>query len=345
MVRKSTSIARRRFATAASPLCLLMTACGGDGGQVAYIPPPPATPTPAPTPSPTPAPTPTPTSIADAYPATRVDTYDLLGNTNLPGGVAPGDFKMTVSRPSGNGEFRYALTGPKEFLPGSANSVSYGEDATWSTSEDGLAGPSYARTLPFNANEQIATGLSMKLGYSYVSMGAWEWSLVHLDGGSSGDGYGQLVFVAGDRTPREGIPASGTATYDAHTNLGWVTGPFSLTADFGQRTVSTKIDQDYRHNPDGDILDYPLAAGIHVAGSAPFSNDGDFDIPLAGTLNYNAGYPTNPTETPPSQTVTGEMNGAFFGPHADQVGGTFSLKDPNGVQVLQDAFIGQQAQP
>jgi hypothetical protein len=39
------------------------------------------------------------------------------------------------------------------------------------------------------------------------------------------------------------------------------------------------------------------------------------------------------------------MNGAFFGPHAEQVGGTFSLRDLNSVQVLQDAFIGQQAQP
>jgi hypothetical protein len=344
MVRKSTSIARRRFAAAASPLCLLMTGCGGDGGQVAYMPPPPAAPTPTPTPSPTPSPTPTPTSIADAYPATRVGTYNLLGNTTS-SGVTASDFQMTVSRPSGDGEFRYALTGPRGFLPGSGSSVSYGGDATWATSQDGLAGPSYARTLPFSADEQIATGLSMKLGYSYVSMGSWEWSLVHLDGGASGDGYGQLVFVAGDGTPQEGIPASGTATYDAHTNLGWVTGPFSLTADFAQRTVSTKIDQDYRHNPDGDILDYPLAAGIHVAGSAPFNNDGGFDIQLAGTLNYNAGYPSNPIEAPPTQSVTGQMNGAFFGPHAEQVGGTFSLRDLNSVQVLQDAFIGQQAQP
>jgi hypothetical protein len=39
------------------------------------------------------------------------------------------------------------------------------------------------------------------------------------------------------------------------------------------------------------------------------------------------------------------MDGAFFGPRAEQVGGTFSLSDSNGVRVLQDAFVGQQHQP
>jgi hypothetical protein len=36
------------------------------------------------------------------------------------------------------------------------------------------------------------------------------------------------------------------------------------------------------------------------------------------------------------------MNGAFFGPHAEQVGGTFSLQNPGGATLMQDAFVGQQ---
>jgi hypothetical protein len=36
------------------------------------------------------------------------------------------------------------------------------------------------------------------------------------------------------------------------------------------------------------------------------------------------------------------MNGAFFGPHAEQVGGTLALDRADGSLLLQDAFVGQQ---
>ena len=175
-------------------------------------------------------------------------------------------------------------------------------------------------------------------------MGEWNWDFVHLDGGSAG-GFGSLLFVAGDRTPSSGIPASGKATYDAHTHTLLSTNltsgiPFTLTADFGQRTISTEIDQNYRYNAAGDIMDYP-APGIHVSGSAPFSNSGTFDIPLTGTANYSATYAINTPDPPRSQAVKGDMNGAFFGPNAEQVGGTFSLQNSAGVPLLQDAFVGQ----
>jgi hypothetical protein len=39
------------------------------------------------------------------------------------------------------------------------------------------------------------------------------------------------------------------------------------------------------------------------------------------------------------------MNGALFGPNAEQVGGTFSLERPGGTVVMQDAFVGQQHHP
>jgi hypothetical protein len=172
-------------------------------------------------------------------------------------------------------------------------------------------------------------------------MGEWSWSVVDLNGQAAGDS-GKLLFVDGERTPPSGIPVSGTATYDARTLFGWVKVPFSLVADFGQRSISTRIDQDYRYDPTGDIMDYPLAAGIHVSGSAPFSNSGTFDIPLTGTVNYSSGYDINTPLAPPSTAVTGAMNGAFFGPHAEQVGGTFSLDRSNGTQVFEDAFVGRQ---
>jgi hypothetical protein len=182
-------------------------------------------------------------------------------------------------------------------------------------------------------------------GYSYVSMGEWDWEYIYSDGTPSGDGSGGLLFAGGDRTPASGIPVSGTATYDVRTLKDWVTVPFALTADFGLRTISTRIDQDYRYNAAGDLLDYPLAIGIHVGGSAPFSNDGLFGITLAGNVNFANGYQTNSPTTPPSESVTGMMNGAFFGPNAEQVGGTLSLQRSGGTALLQDAFVGQQHHP
>jgi hypothetical protein len=203
---------------------------------------------------------------------------------------------------------------------------------------------SFSQKQPFSADKNLASFVAYDLGYSYVSMGEWEWYFVHFDGGTAG-GFGQLFFVNGERTPPSGIPVSGTATYDAHSfalmSEDLTPGiPFSLTADFGQRSISTRIDQDYRYQPNGDLLDYP-APGIHVGGSAPFTSNGTFSIPLTGTANYSGGYPLNTPQMPPTQQVTGAMNGAFFGPHAEQVGGTFSLQNATGGTLMQDAFVGQ----
>ena len=34
------------------------------------------------------------------------------------------------------------------------------------------------------------------------------------------------------------------------------------------------------------------------------------------------------------------MDGAFFGPNAEQVGGTFALNRSGGTLLVQDAFVG-----
>jgi len=325
------------------PMCLALAACGGSGGgsgsHVASTPPPPM-PTPTPTPSPPPA---------GAYPLTRAGTYDLIGALLLhpvePGPLdaritASNEFTLTVS-PGNN----YDFEAPAGFLPGGLTGYHYDESSFAGASSTTRGG--YAETYAYDATRNVKTTFGYDAGFSYVSMGEWEWSFVHLDGGTAG-GFGRLLFVGGDRTPSSGIPASGTATYDAHTfalkssSTTWGI-PFSLTADFGQRTISTSIDQNYQYDPTGDVLDEPIA-GIHVAGSAPFDNSGTFDIPLAGTVNYNS-YPHNTPETPPTQDVSGDMNGAFFGPHAEQVGGVLSLGPPGGTKWIQDAFVGKQRGP
>jgi hypothetical protein len=39
------------------------------------------------------------------------------------------------------------------------------------------------------------------------------------------------------------------------------------------------------------------------------------------------------------------MNGAFFGPQAQQVGGMFSIDRAGGTLLMQDAFVGRQRGP
>ena len=197
-------------------------------------------------------------------------------------------------------------------------------------------------TTSLGSGTNLRTTFDYDIGYSYVAMGEWSWRVVDLDGAAAGD-FGDLLFVDGDRTPASGIPASGKATYDAHT-LALLSGsgtagiPFTLTADFGLRTISTLISQDYRYNSAGGSAGEPIL-GIHVNGTAPFSNDGLFDIALSGTVNYSQ---SNSPTTPTAESVAGDMNGAFFGPHAEQVGGVFDLGRSDGTVLVQDAFVGRQ---
>ncbi|MFL6726971.1 MAG: hypothetical protein ACJ8FS_10730 [Sphingomicrobium sp.] len=290
--------------------------------------------------------------------------------------VVPGQFNMTVAGPTDRG-LSYTLNPPAGILPAGLTTSKVGSpQISWDinstvayrytntygdTSQylgERLAGfangiqlfsydytrGSWSFGQTIDAATYVRTALDYDIAYSYVAMGEWSWDVVDSVNGNlvPGTSYGMLLFVNGDRTPAAGIPVSGTATYDARTLLGWVKSPFTLTADFGQRTIAALIDQDYRYNPNGDSMDYPLAFGIHVAGNAPFSNDGSFEIPLTGTANFSSSYAINTPLPPPSEPIAGAMNGAFFGPHAEQIGGTLSLNRSNGVLLLQDAFVGQQ---
>lgn len=344
------------------PLCLILCACGGSGGSgVASIPPPPPTPPPPQEGAAT-------VDVQTAWlnsPATRPGKYGLIGRLTLNGDprtsrkIAPGDFGIVVSRDLDDHPTSYTLDVPAGILPGGLTSVAvtgYGNSWTinlnppsW-TSDDYPFGGDYtqyfgqrftafskpadggAETKLFSYdltrdtsvgyqsltdNRQVKSTLDYDTGFSYVAMGEWSWQVLDPNGNPAGDS-GALLFVNGDRTPPSGIPISGTATYDART-LGAMANssiPFTLTADFGQRAISTEISQ---------------ASVFDVSGSAPFSPDGSFDIPLNGTAG--------------SQTATGSMDGAFFGPHAEQVGGTFAVGTVGGGTVAQDAFVGQQQPP
>lgn len=348
-----------RTSLPALPLCLLLSACGGGGGGgIASIPPPPTPPPPS-------------SDVASIEvqtswlpsPATKAGRYDLLALISFKAGGSssarvanPGEFRLDVSKQ--NGGFRYVLDGPPSFLPKNlASAVLPVPIDSWTFNPGGTnhrydnpyedypqffgqnlkeyevhtdgskvlrEDYDYDRAVVQNAivdlpsGQLISESLVFDAGLSYVAMGEWSWGpvTVNADGSATPTGdTNTAYFVYGNRTPASGIPAAGTATYEAHT-LGGVSNnsiPFALTADFGQRSISTEISQ---------------ASVFDVSGSAPFGNDGSFDIPLSGTAR--------------SEAATGAMDGAFFGPHAEQVGGVFSVGTAGGGVVAQDAFVGQQ---
>jgi hypothetical protein len=297
-------------------------------------------------------------------PATKGGTYDLLASTSQTvGGVSSaamasnGAFEIDVSK--GSTALNYALSAPLGFLPNSLTKLALPVPVeSW---EFNAGGPNYRYDNPWGDVQQffgqnlkeyevytdgsktlredynyshavlqngivdlpggqhINENLVFDIGLSYVAMGEWSWGPVTVssDGTATPTGdINSIYFVFGSRTPQSGIPLFGTATYDAKTLGATSSGsiPFSLTADFGQRSISTEISE---------------ASVFDVSGSSPFSNNGSFDIPLDGTAG--------------SQAATGTMDGAFFGPHAEQVGGTFIVRPAGGGVVAQDAFVGQQA--
>jgi hypothetical protein len=296
--------------------------------------------------------------------------------------VVGGEFTMTVSNGVAGG-FNYALNAPTGLLPAGLTTLEvqspgvswdlnlppsnsfrylngYGDDrqffgqrlTAFAKAPDGTEKQfvSYDLTRAVAGskplvgdNYQLQATLNYDVGYSYVAMGEWSWPVLLNGNPTNATNFGKLLFVNGDRTPTSGIPASGTATYDARSlemlsSTGVPGIPFTLTADFGLRTIATRIDQDFANFGSGP--DSSPIQGIHVGGSAPFGNDGSFDIPLTGTVNYS--YQNQPTP-PPGEAATGDMNGAFFGPNAQEIGGTFSIqRSTDRLPLYQDAFVGQQ---
>jgi len=364
--------------TTGIPLCLLLSACGGGGTQgVAAISPPPTAPKLAVTLD-------VKTSWLDSmgtnegtYGLIGRETLTAPNGNPASRALAAGEASMNAAKQ--NGIFVYTLSAPG-ILPNGGTPLAFNSpEISWSATNDSVnpqifeddqngtlhqflgqrmvvyrkasdGSEEEAQSYDFRRGTSVngQSSFTYDIGYSYVAMGEWASSSVQPGAFPAAE----LVFVNGDRTPASGIPVSGTATYDAHTLS--LLSPcydsacpgiyFAMTADFGLRTISTRIDQDYQHYT--DLMGYGEPAirngpilGIHVSGSAPFSNDGAFDIPLAGTANYSA---TNAIATPPSEPVSGTMDGAFFGPNAENVGGAFGLNRADGSLMLQDAFVGQQ---
>lgn len=152
---------------------------------------------------------------------------------------------------------------------------------------------------------------------NYMTLGFWEYEA----SGSAAAGVGGH-FAAGIETLTDDIPVTGTASYsggmigryadgsDAYA----VSANASSQADFGARTVSLTTSNTFK---------------VPVAGGSPVS---DPSLNLSGSLSYAAGS-NQLSSTASGITTAGGMSGSasakFFGPGAQELGGTFFVSGSN----------------
>ncbi|MGE0776031.1 MAG: transferrin-binding protein-like solute binding protein [Sphingomonadaceae bacterium] len=153
----------------------------------------------------------------------------------------------------------------------------------------------------------------------------------------------RAAFVFGERTSNSNVPTSGTATYtgdmlatmvynplidtqaDAPTYFQWITGSASTNIDFGANTFTSTMTGTVTA-PNYDV--YTSRTHVLDAG-AGFSASGSGTIDLVNKGGFagqmgSAGFTQGGASIP--VTIAGSsIDGAFYGPNAQEVGGGFRI--------------------
>jgi hypothetical protein len=139
-------------------------------------------------------------------------------------------------------------------------------------------------------------------GLSYQTFGWW----LKPQGDIVGERWGS--FSVGAPTPTQAIPTSGTAQFagalgatGVDTGFGDIAAPVTINVDFGGRTAGFSS------------VNFRDAQGNVYAGTA-----------LTGTLTYGSQQSTLHGELT-STAYAGPANGRFYGPAAEEIGGSFVL--------------------
>jgi hypothetical protein len=172
------------------------------------------------------------------------------------------------------------------------------------------AGTSYVRgdfAYPLDAAATVASvqvaPAGAALGHQYQSFGVWN-ERVDAEGGHI------AVWSQGQPTPAQGIPASGSATFQGRLSGAYV----SATGANGTAASDLKVSADFGARSLGFA-----SSGTTVNGAAAPNLD------LRGTLTYAPGqgrFSGNVANA--SGSLRGSTNGQFYGPRAEELGGVFA---------------------
>lgn len=172
-----------------------------------------------------------------------------------------------------------------------------------------------------NSNADNFTLMSGRTLYEYQTLGVWE----------SGRNTTQVktgAVSAGAPTAGASIPTSGTATFsgdaigimtDAGGSNYMTAATANVTADFNARSLSMNTTNSTKVN-------------LNTAGVAT-----DNSLNLSGTMSYAAGTNSFTGNVSTQGGMAGTATGRFYGPTAQEAGGTFNTKS-TGTQTYIGAF-------
>ena len=316
---------RRRITASGTllALSLVLAGCGGSGNNIASAPGPVSTPPPTPTPVPAPPP-----GVQTGF-ASLFGQYNVDGSDNLrPSGPDDGssdDFRLDVDK-TNNG---YTVT-----LLGYITSVF---DASTNV---GPAQPTDEPNNFYYFRNDAGTGTDNleifrqgpgngRISLDYLSYGLW--TMIQPHASSETREADSQVFVFGEPTDKTALPSKGTAVYqgivDGYYGTYRLLGSTgTLTADFGDWTVSTELALRTNGVRIADDASLPIGAGFEIG---TLTGTGDIGCPISCGFNdigadQNA-YWGSLNGVLEGNSVVGSFDGSFFGPNAEEAGFNFAV--------------------
>jgi hypothetical protein len=202
---------------------------------------------------------------------------------------------------------------PNELVAGESNAI-------YSVYVDAGSGVKFKLLNGGSTNSLIAL--------DHVRYGKWSHGVSPTTGFSSASKTDWMLF--GDRTALASIPRSGTATFsgiidgDYHDNAGdyVLSGAAGLTANFTSSTLAMFINPTATNKTTGNVLTFGARSG-------------------SGAIDYTLGQFSG---TDSSDAYGFSYIGNFYGPAAQEVGGTFQLTNGVGTSNIgsgQGVFVGK----
>lgn len=298
--------------------CVMLSSCGGggSGGGVNSTPPPAAF-----------------SSFANvqAGASTTVSGSTREGSVTIDGTGAI--LQSGVATPSeGTGSVTFSVNASRQItslsISGAQSNVSF--DANNSRADPLYLNGVAVGTVAYNStgSNQAVYADPYALGFNYQTFGVWGTGLVP---GSTGK-YGAISV--GAKTGNSSVPTTGQATYRGYAGGIFTDGSVyryaadaTFNVNFANRTV------------DFSTSNQTLSS---VATNNTFSTQVG---QISGTMSYSSGSPTfsgNLTATglTPSRNLSGSGSGTFYGPSANELGGTFFLR--GSVNTLIGGFGAKQ---
>ena len=344
-MRKSLTLSTLRIVTVIS--CALTAACsgGGGGGAISMAASAPAVASAAPA-----APTFCSSCVGPPSNGANSDTGIAAGPIAAPAGASFGAAPTQIAVPGGpsfdgtsgsypaNVTFPLISTSLKSGSPGMSATAS--PDATLtviSTSANSqnlqLVIPSLNLNTNVNFGENIVNNIDeFTFGYSYVAVGSWDQKA------NSAPLQSSTVLSFGYETPTSAMPKTGTATFSglASANVfkpvsgtiaeASIVGNANLSANFSSGQVTGALTQMQQYDGMGtqpyhflQWNDVSLNASI-APGTSKFSGS------TAATSAPGTGFSL-------AGSATGHIDGAFYGPAAQNLGAVWSLSDGTGSAI------------